>query len=201
MRDFEQTNWGRFRCVDGFAVDGCFLLGQNPVGKIVKETGNSVQRGEALVDEVTPAEYGAAYAIMSCEAVGLTQPLIWGDAQEMLDENKGVYQFDGSNQVGYQGAHLVAGHNWGGFRKLQDMKKGDAISVNTGYGNFIYEVTKCTVGEVSADYANIVDREGNDLFDLNTDEDTLFLYTCYPFDSEEVSSQRLVVEAHLSKIQ
>ena len=80
---------------------------------------------------------------------------------------------------------MIAGHNATYFNGLKYAQKGQIILIRTSYGNYRYEVTDVAV------------KKHNDksAYDLGAQEETLTLYTCYPFDQFGLTSQRCFVYA------
>ncbi len=56
------------------------------------------------------------------------------------------------------------------FKKLENLKKGDKVTLTTPYGDFVYQATNFKI--VSADDKTII---------VPKDYETLTLTTCYPF--------------------
>jgi sortase A len=92
----------------------------------------------------------------------------------------------GSALPGETGNAAFAAHRDTFFRPLKDVRKGDAISVVTPEGEFLYEVSATRVVDPS------------DVSVLRaTAEPTLTLVTCYPFDYIGSAPKRFIVSARL----
>ena len=69
-------------------------------------------------DEVSTPTYGQSYASITCDEIGLSSRLYWGDDQSMINTAQGVYEYTGTSQIGYLGCHLLAAHNSSVFSLL-----------------------------------------------------------------------------------
>lgn len=148
-------------------------------------------------DEVSAPVYGQSYASITCDEIGLSSRLYWGDDQSMINTAQGVYEYTGTSQIGYPGCHLLAAHNNSVFSLLQYASVGDVFTVTTEYGRYAYEVDSCQSGNVTADAGTIVANDGTVLVNLGDSNDRLYMYTCYPFGYYGATNQRYVVRATL----
>ena len=148
-------------------------------------------------DEVSTPTYGQSYASITCDEIGLSSRLYWGDDQSMINTAQGVYEYTGTSQIGYPGCHLLAAHNSSVFSLLQYASVGDIFTVTTEYGRYAYEVDSCRSGNVTADAGTIVASDGTVLVNLGDSDDRLYMYTCYPFGYYGATNQRYVVRATL----
>lgn len=147
--------------------------------------------------EVSTPTYGQSYASITCDEIGLSSRLYWGDDQSMINTAQGVYEYTGTSQIGYPGCHLLAAHNSSVFSLLQYASVGDIFTVTTEYGRYAYEVDSCRSGNVTADAGTIVASDGTVLVNLGDSDDRLYMYTCYPFGYYGATNQRYVVRATL----
>jgi len=92
------------------------------------------------------------------------------------------------------GNTVVTGHNWdygnipGPFLKLEELKIGDLITIETGEGNFTFSVTENLV----------VDQYDFDAVFINVDQPTITLMTCDGYEAAtRIFTQRRVVRAVL----
>lgn len=148
-------------------------------------------------DEVSAPVYGQSYASITCDEIGLSSRLYWGDDQSMINTAQGVYEYTGTSQIGYPGCHLLAAHNNSVFSLLQYASVGDIFTVTTEYGRYAYEVDSCRNGNVTADAETIIADDGTVLVNLGDSNDRLYMYTCYPFGYYGATNQRYVVRATL----
>ena len=147
--------------------------------------------------DVSAPVYGQSYASITCDEIGLSSRLYWGDDQSMINAAQGVYEYTGTSQIGYPGCHLLAAHNNSVFSLLQYASIGDIFTVTTEYGRYAYEVDSCRSGNVTADAGTIVASDGTVLVNLGDSNDRLYMYTCYPFGYYGATNQRYVVRATL----
>lgn len=97
-------------------------------------------------------------------------PVYSGDNADILEIGSGHYI--GSPFCGQGGRVVLTAHVTEIFYELEDMKKGDIVTVDTIYGRYKYKVIETTV----FDYQ---DTTYISKYDRNATE-TLFMYTCYP---------------------
>ena len=133
-------------------------------GSVSEKTDNNVKN--ISEDEWTEPVIGEQYAILTCDSIGLDVPVYCGDTDEIL--SKGVGQSAHSTFPGQAGVTLIGGHDTTFFAPLEKMKENDEVILSTTYGTYTYKVSKIKI------------IDGTDI-DLNFKEDTLILYTCYPF--------------------
>lgn len=148
-------------------------------------------------NDVSTPTYGQSYASITCDEIGLSSRLYWGDDQSMINTAQGVYEYTGTSQIVYPGCHLLAAHNNSVFSLLQYASVGDVFTVTTEYGRYAYEVDSCRSGNVTADAGTIVASDGTVLVNLGDSDDRLYMYTCYPFGYYGATNQRYVVRATL----
>ncbi|MBQ6119632.1 MAG: class D sortase [Clostridia bacterium] len=124
------------------------------------------------IEEIDLPTAGTQYGNISCEKIGLNAPLYWDDTLEIL--RYGAGQNIASFLPGFGRILIIAGHNSTFFNVVQNIETGDVIRIDTNYCPYEYEVQEVKV------------YDENDLEDLLVDhlgdeEETLYLYTCYPF--------------------
>ena len=135
-------------------------------------------------------EYGAKYADILIPAIDLKLPIYNGDTLDIL--RYGVGQYVGSYFPGEGGTTLLAAHNNKGyFQRIDELKKGDIITIKANYGEFIYEV----------DSYKIVSEKDLDAFLIQDEKERLILYTCYPIRKRIIGrkTQRYVVYAYRNR--
>ncbi len=110
-------------------------------------------------------------------------PLYFGDNSSILRKGAGHYR--GSKFPGEGSTVLVSGHNNTFFNCLKYVKVGDTIKLETNYGTYLYEVTETAVKKSTDSTA----------YDLRADEESLVLYTCYPFNQLGLTPDRFFVYA------
>lgn len=137
------------------------------------------------VDEkqVQMPAYGALYAKFEIDNASISAGLYFGDNSACL--KKGLGQFYGSSIPGYGKPILIGGHNNGTFNRLQYVKAGDIAKITTNYGVYQYKVTDTRIAQSTDKTA----------FDLKQNDEQLILYTCYPFNTLGLTSERYFVYA------
>lgn len=113
-------------------------------------------------------------------------PIIQGTTEEDLKNGAGHYL--DSALPGENGNCVIFGHRDGVFKKLEDVKIGDTILVETSLGKFIYKITNLNI--TSPSESEIIKRY---------DEQMLTLVTCYPFNYIGSAPKRFVVIAKMQK--
>lgn len=136
------------------------------------EAHKNIVTQEIPFSEIQFPSRGEQYANISCEEMGLNVPLYWGDADEML--RYGAGQYTGSYIPGDGRLIFIAGHNATFFNCFQNADVGQIITITTNYGVFQYEIYQTDI--INAEAANKKYTEW-----LKDEEETLMMYTCYPF--------------------
>lgn len=142
-------------------------------------------KDEKVIDENAWSEpvIGEQYAILICEGIDLDVPVYCGDSDEIL--GKGAGQSSHSAFPGQGGTTLIGGHDTTFFAPLEKLREGEELILKTTYGTFTYKVSKRSI------------IEGSDI-DLNTKEEKLILYTCYPFgDIMKDRNSKIIFECSL----
>lgn len=125
---------------------------------------------------------GQQYAKLTCKRLGINAPIIFGDNDECLAN--GVGHHTGTLMPGFGSTILLAGHNYSYFKPFKNVVVGDVFKIKTSYGTYKYKCTKL-------DYKEYDDPK---FVDYSMDEETLVMYTCYPFYyMSGIKTQRLLV--------
>ena len=133
-------------------------------------------------------EYGTQYATIEIPDIDVNLPVYFGDTLEIL--KKGVGHSSGSYFPGEGGSIIYMGHNSKKmFRRFSELQIDDTITVKTNYGEFKYQIYDM----------QIVEETDTDKLPVQTDEEVLMIYTCYPFNNIGYATQRYVVYAKLVK--
>jgi sortase A len=112
---------------------------------------------------------GSSKGELQFTSIDLTVPVVRGTHDNEL--KKGADHFAGTALPGQGGNVILSGHRDTIFRKLENLKIGEQVTVDTPYGEFVYEAIDFKV--VPADDMTVM---------VPTDYETLTLTTCYPFD-------------------
>jgi len=102
--------------------------------------------------------------------------------------SKGAGHFIQSALPGEEENCVISGHSQTVFRKLDTLKCGDLIIVQTSAGKFTYEISKMQI--VKEDDKTVI---------VTIDHGALTLTTCYPFNYIGDQSYRYIVTADLVK--
>jgi len=130
---------------------------------------------------VKPA-YGSAVAKLEIPRLGLSTVVFEGTGQDVLLRGPGHLR--GSALPSDTGNMVIAGHRDTFFRPLQDLQKGDEISVQTPQGTRRYQVASTQI--VNPDAIEVLN---------DTPEPILTLITCYPFRFVGNAPQRFIAKA------
>lgn len=161
-----------------YALDSAHMARDTPV-----ETPSPKPAAISLSDIEVP-EHGEAFGTISSEQLGLNLSLIYGDTNAILKQGAGMYE--GSKLPGSAGQTIICAHNTSKFfGPLENAKAGDIIHLQTSYGEYDYEIAETKV-------ASMYDTS---TYDLDTTEETLILYTCYPFYGAPGKKDRLFIYA------
>ncbi len=147
---------------------------------------------EIVLDEekniiVYPA-YGNRYGELLIPNLGIAADITFGDSPRLLENNIGHHTPSAFPSEG--GDIIYSGHNREDILgNLENISLGDQIIINASYGEFIYQVEQVQI---------VNDTDWHLL--VGNDEETLILYTCYPFSRVIYGSRRYVVYAPLQEI-
>ena len=130
---------------------------------------------------------GTKYGIINISANNSTHdiPLYFGDSNSILRRGAGHYM--GSHFPGEGTTILISAHNNTYFNCLQFLKFGDKITIKTNYGIYDYVVSS----------TSIKNKNDSSAYNLSAKEETLVLYTCYPFNALGLTANRYYVTAKL----
>ena len=114
--------------------------------------------------------YGECFARIKISSIGVNLPVYFGSSDSILE--KGVGFNTGSYLPSEGGSIIMMAHNYtkffGNFSKLS---KGDTVEITTSYGTYTYKIYQF----------KIVDETDVDQLPIQSSEEILMLYTCYPF--------------------
>jgi sortase A len=123
-------------------------------------------------------------AVLRIPALHLEVPVLEGTDAVTL--NRGVGRIAGTSLPGEGGNLGIAGHRDGFFRKLKDIRNGDAIELVTTSGTEVFVVDQIRITS-PADVSALRPRAKH----------SLTLVTCYPFYFVGPAPSRYIVEASL----
>src|ERR1019366_2233091 len=125
-------------------------------------------------------------AVLRIPALHLEVPVLEGTDEVTL--NRGVGRIAGTSLPGQGGNIGIAGHRDGFFRRLKDIRAGDAIELVTISGTDVFVVDRIRVTS-PADVSALWPRTKH----------SLTLVTCYPFYFVGPAPSRYIVEASLKQ--
>lgn len=129
---------------------------------------------------------GVKWATLKIDEIDLNLAIYQDDTLDIL--KKGVGHFLGSWFPGEGGSIILDAHNNKGmFRRLPELSEGSVIVIEADYGTFTYKLTR----------SDIINKTETDKLPIQSDEELLMLYTCYPVTAVGMTSKRLVLYAEL----
>lgn len=161
-----------------YNVGSMFLTQDAPsfdtdLGTVFEDSGLTAegQSETVAISTIVVPKFGEQYGELSCERIGLSAPVYYGDSNEIL--RVGAGQYIGSFLPGYGRLIMLCAHNTTFFRPLQNVEVGDIFVFKTSYGVFEYQVTETA----------IKDHNDSSAYNLLIDSEQLIMYTCYPFET------------------
>lgn len=139
-----------------------------------------------VADALTFPKYGDEYGELTIPSANIVSPLYVGDDTSTLLYGAGQYY--GSVFPGDAGKTVISGHNNSVFQTIGEAQIGDTITLDLSYGTYVYEISNLEV------------KSGSDhsiIEPIETEENILTLYTCYPFNYIGLTPDRYVVTAKL----
>lgn len=125
------------------------------------------------------------YALLRAPTIGLVAPVVDGTGEAEL--SVAVGHVAASSWPGPSGTSVLEAHDVTWFSRLDHLRPGDVLTVETPCRTFTYRVG-----------ASQVVTAGTPV--LQTTESRLVLVTCYPLDALSLTTQRLVVTAGLAGV-
>lgn len=130
--------------------------------------------------------WGSIWATLEIPDIGINIPVYQGDTLDIIQYGAG--HFSGSYFPGEGGSIILAAHNSRQhFMYLPKLDLGAKVIVKANYGTFTYEVVDAKV------------IRDNDMASLpiQTEKETLMMYTCWPTNTIGFKSKRYVVYTEL----
>ena len=154
----------------------------SPLSAVNKAVVAAPLSGERLV---TPFYYdGDLIGAIRISSVDIDVNAYQGDTKDSLTLGAGHYF--GSFFPGQGGNVVIASHRTSYFRNFEYLKTGDLVEFETSYGLFTYKVRETEILE--NDFSSIA---------VDTDQEQLTMYTCYPFTFIGNAPDRYVVRCDL----
>lgn len=127
---------------------------------------------------------GSVVGYLSIPRIDTMIPILEGiDTNVLVD---GVGHYSDSALPGMTGNSVLAAHRDTDFKNLGKLRVGDQLTIDTKWGNFIYEVQRFRV--VMADDNSVI---------VPTKDAELTLSTCFPFEYIGDAPMRFIVQATL----
>lgn len=140
------------------------------------------QKAELKLRDITVPKFSQRYGALTSKELELDVPVFFGDRPEQLEVGAG--QYIGSSFPGFGKTILIGAHNTTYFSKLGKVKTGTEFKFTTTYGIYRYKVVEM----------KIVEKDFDQAYDLDSDEEKLVLYTCYPYGSlNGTKNQRMFI--------
>lgn len=132
-------------------------------------------------------DLGQQWATLTIDSIGLVEaPVYHGDYSELLW--RGVGHYSNSRFPGQNGKVVLASHvaiaNFG-FTKLEQMVAGQTVTLNTIYGEYVYQVRETKIFDQNDSSLIMPEAEDNG--------DVLICYTCYPYVTTSIRTQRFAI--------
>jgi sortase A len=127
---------------------------------------------------------GQKIGTITLPSLKLSWPIYEGTEEAEL--SKGVGHYLQSVLPGLSDNSVLAGHRNTVFNRLGELEIGDQIFIKTAAGTFIYEVQNFRV----------VKRTDKSVI-VPTEDATLTLTTCYPFNHIGITTEAFIVKAKL----
>lgn len=132
--------------------------------------------------------YASNYATLKIDKLDIENNVYYGDIASVL--SIGIGHSTWSEMPTENGVVVYSGHNRTDMlNNLKYIKTGDKIIVDTSYATCTYEVRQTKI---------LKEHETDKLTKLGSEE-TLILYTCYPFDAYVYTNERFVVYSVLKE--
>jgi sortase A len=145
---------------------------------IEKSKFESVSRSE----EPHPVTVGGVIGEIEIPSLGLDDIFVQGDSPRIL--RRAVGHVSETALPGEEGNVVLTAHRDSFFRPLRHIRQGDAITLKTSGGDFLYRVESTAV--VSASDVQVLQASGGR---------TLTLITCFPFYYVGSAPDRFIVRA------
>ena len=129
--------------------------------------------------------YGENYGRLTISGTRVDCNLYYGDSETQFSGGAGTYT--GACVPGQNGAILIGGHTGTYFRDFESAELGADICIETRWGTYHYEITDMQV----------IRYDDPSAYDLTVDEETVYLYTCYPFGQIAPTSYRYMLYGKL----
>ncbi len=164
---------------DSVPLTGQLTVTQTVVPVLPGDSGDSKSRARG-----SPALAGALLARLTAPSVHMEANVLEGSDDGTL--SRGAGHIEDTPFPGQPGNVGIAGHRDTVFRPLRNIKVGDPLELATAEHTYRYRISKTLI--VGPDDVYVLDA---------TDQPTLTLVTCYPFEFVGHAPRRFIVQATL----
>src|SRR5712691_743757 len=164
---------------DSVPLTGQLTVTQTVVPVLPGDSGDSKSRARG-----SPALAGALLARLTAPSVHLEANVLEGSDDGTL--SRGAGHIEDTPFPGQPGTLCIAGHRDTVFQPLRNIKVGDPLELATAEHTYRYRISKTLI--VGPDDVYVLDA---------TDQPTLTLVTCYPFEFVGHAPRRFIVQATL----
>ncbi len=143
------------------------------------------ENGDVQSNTANPVypEYGQCFGKLAIGDCGVNAKLFYGGGYGPLKNGAAVCSW--GSLPGEGGIVAVTGHNDTYLTGLNHARQGQKVNVSTSFGDFVYEITS----------VNVTDTDDESAFNNSSEEETLVIFTYYPFDDSGITEQRYCVYA------
>ena len=144
-------------------------------------------------EDVPIITIGEIWAHITIEDAGVyDQPVFHGDLDDLL--MRGIGHYENSRFPGQHGKVVMPGHVGINkhFQRLETLTPGAIVTLDTIYGLYKYRVTDTYIyDEDDPELVKLIMPDAEDT------GDRLICYTCYPYRTTRVRTQRFVIDCEL----
>ena len=156
------------------------------IDDLTKEKLRTNNEGMKISSDFPAIAIGEKWATLTIDSAGVYDiPVYHGDSEDLL--MRGLGHNTNSRFPGQHGRIVIAGHVGISrfFQRLETMNIGDTVNINTIYGDYTYQVTQTVIFDEN-DFTWVLPLE-------EETEDQLVCYTCYPYRTTSVRTQRFAI--------
>ncbi|WAH36764.1 class D sortase [Alicyclobacillus dauci] len=164
---------------------GWFYLNSYTVGKqlLTNVTGTvSTENTTGPVENIPTPKLDGLVGKLHIPALALDAPVVEGTDDKEI--NVAVGHLATSVMPGEKGTSVLAAHNATWFRHINQLSKGDVITMETKSGTFLFKVSQAKIMHT-----------GDPIY--NTSNPSIVLESCYPLDALYLTPYRYLVYANM----
>jgi len=167
----------------------------NTIGNVIemfnlKTTDNQKEIVVTQDKNIIYPSYGYVYGSLSCDKLNVNVDVAFGDSSDILKKYAGTASW---SSLPTEGKNIViSAHNSKEmFGNIENIKLGDELILDTEYAKCIYKVYD----------TQVIKDTDVDKVKVSKGEETLVIYTCFPFSQYIYSNERFVVYSELKSIE